>query len=229
MDHGDGRDRLERVTRVVLRPIGSPLPLGFFAFGIGSALLSFQQFMIVPASDSRSLLILLAVFVFPLQLLSSIFAFLSREPLAATLLALLAFSWPANTLTTLLGGPGAESSPTVALFYFCISAVLLLLAVPALTAKPVLGAVAALAVARYALLGATTLTGAPLLARFSGGVGFAIFGLALYGGLALVCEDVAHRTVLPFPRFGEARRALETDLLDQAQTVAQEAGVRRQL
>jgi hypothetical protein len=28
------------VTRIVLRPIGSPLPLGFFAFGTGTALLT---------------------------------------------------------------------------------------------------------------------------------------------------------------------------------------------
>lgn len=172
---------------------------------------------------------LLAVFVFPLQLLSAIFAYLAREPIAATLLALLAFSWPASTATTLLAAGQMTPGPVVGIFYLCIASVLLLLAAPALNAKPVLGAVMTLAVARYTLLGAGTLIGGQLLPRLSGGFGFAIFLLALYGGLALALEDVAHRTVLPFPRLGEARRALQTDLLDQATVVAQEAGVRRQL
>lgn len=35
--------RVEDITRVVPRPLASPLPLAFFAFGVGSLLLSGQQ------------------------------------------------------------------------------------------------------------------------------------------------------------------------------------------
>ena len=107
--------------------------------------------------------------------------------------------------------------------------VLALLCPPALQGKPLLGTVVLLGAARYTLNGVYEFTGSVSVQVSSAVVGGAILMMGLYGGLALILEDTQHRTVLPFPRLGEARRALQTDLVDQAASVTREAGVRRQL
>ena len=48
------------MTRIVLRPLASPLPLAFFAFGAGSLMLSGLQLGIIPASEARSVAIVQA-------------------------------------------------------------------------------------------------------------------------------------------------------------------------
>ncbi|RCW39692.1 hypothetical protein DFQ14_11568 [Halopolyspora algeriensis] len=226
---GTDEGEVERATRITLRPIASPLPLGFFAFAIGSAMLSLQQFDLLPAADERSLSLLLAVFVFPLQLISGIFAFLGREPVAATALNLIAFSWPATALIAVLAPPGDQTSPLTGSLNVLTAVVLALLCPPALQGKPLLGAVVLLGAARYTLNGVYEFTGSVPVQLGSAAVGGAILLMGFYGGLALILEDTQHRTVLPFPRLGEARRALQTDLVDQAASVTREAGVRRQL
>jgi hypothetical protein len=51
---------------------------------------------------------------------------------------------------------------------------------------------------------------------------------ALYGGLALLLEDGAQRTVLPLSRCGRARSSLEGDFGSQIARAAQEPDIRRQ-
>ena len=53
------------MTRIVLRPLASPLPLAFFAFGAGSPMLSGLQLGMIPTSETRSVAIVRAAFVFP--------------------------------------------------------------------------------------------------------------------------------------------------------------------
>ena len=62
MAQRDSQPRIEDVTRVVLRPIASPLPLGFFAFGIGSVLQSTLQFGLIPQADVQNLALLFGAF-----------------------------------------------------------------------------------------------------------------------------------------------------------------------
>ncbi len=85
--------KIEGITRIVLRPVASPLPLAFFASGAGSLMLSGLQLGLIPASETRSVAIVQAAFVFPPLALSSVLAFLSRETLGATIMALTSFSW----------------------------------------------------------------------------------------------------------------------------------------
>ncbi len=77
----DDQRKDEEITRIVLRPLASPLPLAFFAFGVGSILQSAFQFGVIPQDESRSLAIILGGIIFPSMLLAAIFAFLSRETL----------------------------------------------------------------------------------------------------------------------------------------------------
>ncbi|PXY20829.1 hypothetical protein [Prauserella muralis] len=220
--------RIDEATRITLRPIASPLPLGFLAFAMGSGLLSMEQFGFFGTGQEHNTMLLLAVFIFPMQLLASVFAFLGREPVAATALGVIAFSWPATALVTVLADQGA-TNPLAGGLSAVIALVLALLAAPGLQGKPVVGTVVTLGAARYTLNAVFDFTGSHAVELASASVGAVILLLGVYGGLALVLEDTAHRTVLPFPRLGEARRALETDLTDQASTVTREAGVRRQL
>jgi hypothetical protein len=52
---------LRAMTRIVLQPIGSPMPLGFFTVAIDSVLVSALQWGILPAADRRAV----ALIVFP--------------------------------------------------------------------------------------------------------------------------------------------------------------------
>ncbi len=38
MGQADDQRRVEEITRVILRPLASPMPMAFFAFGVGSVL-----------------------------------------------------------------------------------------------------------------------------------------------------------------------------------------------
>lgn len=227
--NGDGDARsVEGMTRVVLRPLASPLPLAFFAFGIGSLLLSGQQLGLIPPGETRVVALVTGSFVFPLQALAAVFAFLARETLGATAIALISASWLASAITSYTLPPGTPTA-TMGLFQLALAVVLLLLGVVGISGKPVLAAVIVLAALRYGLDSVYELTGVVPLEISSGILGLVIFIFALYGGLALGLEDVKHRTVLPFGRRGEARNATEGDLADQIGPIEDEAGVRKQL
>lgn len=211
-----------------MRPIASPLPLGFFAFGLGSVLQSALQFGLIPQADVQNLALLFGAFVFPLEILAALLAYFARESVGATILSIIAFSWLGTAVVTYASAPD-PTSPTLGFLYLAIALILVLLGAVGVLGKPLLATVMFLAFFRYGLNGIYELTSSAGLQIPSGIVGCLIFALSLYGGLALALEDVQHRTVLPFGRRGEARDALEGDLGDQVGPVGQEAGVRKQL
>jgi hypothetical protein len=63
----------------------------------------------------------------------------------------------------------------------------------------------------------------------SGWIGVPLAAFSMYGGLALLLEDGAQRTVLPLGRRGRARTSLEGDLGHQIEQAESEPGIRRQL
>src|SRR5256714_13945012 len=83
----------EEQTRIVLRPIGSGLPLGFFSFGIGMLLLGCSGIGWIPAGEQKDVGMFLIAFVFPLELIATVVAFLARDTLDATTLGLFTTSW----------------------------------------------------------------------------------------------------------------------------------------
>jgi hypothetical protein len=74
----DGRRHPDN-TRIVLRPIGSGLPLGFFSFAIGMVIAACQALEWIPVDEQRQVGMVQMAFVFPLELLASVFAFLARD------------------------------------------------------------------------------------------------------------------------------------------------------
>ena len=228
MENKDPQRQIEDATRIVLKPLASPLPLGFFAFGIGSILQSALQFGLIPQGEIQNVALLFGAFVFPLELLAAIVAFPSRETVGATALSMIAFSWLGTAFVTYASAPD-PTSPSVGILDLSIALILLLLAAVGVLGKPLLASVMFLAFFRFGLNGLYDLTAIGGLETASGVFGCLIFALSLYGGLALSIEDVQHRTVLPFGRRGEARRAFEGDLSEQIGPIEREAGVRKQL
>lgn len=218
----------ESMTRIVLRPITSPLALGFLALGGATLVLSGLQLGWYGPGESTVVALALLLFGFPLQLLASIFGFLSRDVVAATGMGLLAASWLTSGMVMLLTPPGSTSAALGVLLIFTGAA----LVIPALAAsfgKVVPALVLFTASVRFILTGIHQLTGAPAVEAVAGIMGLALLGVALYAALALELEDVQHKTVLPVLRIGMGRDALRGTAAEQVAGVEHEAGVREQL
>jgi succinate-acetate transporter protein len=138
--------------------------------------------------------------------------------------------WGVNGLLLLTGKPGSTSA-ALGWFLLALSAVMPGLAVPAFKGKPLFGVLFSAAVVRFAIAGLYQLTGNTTLNTVGGWISIAVAVFALYGGVALLIEDVRQRTILPLGRRGEAREWLEDErsLANQLSRVGREAGVRHQL
>jgi succinate-acetate transporter protein len=116
---------LRSMTRVVLRPMGSPMPLGFFTVAIDSVLFSALQWGILPATDQRAA----ALIVFPafvVQAIVGIFAFLGRDSIAATLMLSFATTWLIDALIFYVNPPGAAAAIGIFFIVFSVFAAFLL-------------------------------------------------------------------------------------------------------
>jgi uncharacterized protein len=223
-----GEEEARALTRIVLRPFGSPLPIGFFAFGVGVLLTSLQELGALPPTEARLVALIGLCFCVPLELLAAVIAFLARDGAGGTILGLFGTSW-AVSAAVMLTRPPPATSPTLGVFYLFLTAVCVLIAAAAMTAKPFFGVLLIVAAARFALVGAYQLAHVDLLRSIAGIVGVALTVVALYGGEALLVEDTQGRTVLPLFRRQRARAAIEGDLDDQLKQVTREPGVRHQL
>jgi succinate-acetate transporter protein len=219
-------------TRVVLRPVASPMSLGFLALGGATLVLAGSQLGWFDPQGSQAVALALMVFAFPLQFLCSIFGFLSRDGTAAAAMGILSASWLSSGLLTYLSPTGATSAPLGVLLIFAGAA----LVVPALGAalgaalgKLVPAAVLFTATLRFVLTGVHELTASPGMRTAAGIVGLILALLAWYAALALELEDVRRRTVLPILRVGMGRTALRGSTEEQVAGVEHEAGVREQL
>jgi succinate-acetate transporter protein len=92
-----------------------------------------------------------------------------------------------------------------------------------------IGVLLLLSAARALLAGIYEFTGDKGWETIGGALAFLIAGLALYGGLAFLLEDIHGRSVLPVFRRGEARDAIEGGLGEQLARLQNETGVRSQL
>ena len=149
----DGGPPHREQVRVFLRPIGSGLPLGFFSFGIGMLILGCAALGWIPVSEQHDVGLVLAAYVFPLELIAAIFAFLARDTLGATTLGLFTTSWLTLGLADALTQPGRRSV-TFAVYLFGFAAAVVLLAGMSALGKPFFSLLLLLAAVRMALSGA---------------------------------------------------------------------------
>lgn len=227
---GDEMSPEERAaTRIVVRPLGNPLPLGMFSFGIGMLLLAAESAGWAPVSEDMQIGILLAAFVFPLEAVATVIAYIARDTLAGTVLGLFTTSWLALGLIQITGRPGALST-IEGIYLLAFAAAVASLALIASLGKPLIALTLMLSAARAVLFGLYELTGTPGLERAAGIVAAAIAAVAWYGGgTAFAFEEMRGRPLLPVLRRGASATAVSGDLPRQLHHARDEPGVRQQL
>jgi succinate-acetate transporter protein len=200
--------------QVFLRPIATPIPLGFMALSATTSVFAVVELGWIPADQRQIAAWMALVLAAPLQLLAGVFGYLARDPIAGSGMAFLSGTWALLGVTSLVAPP-ASSSPGLGVALFAAAAALL---VPVLSSggKRVAAGVIALAAARFAVTGVYEVTGSSAWQVAAGATGLALGVAALYGALAFEVEGARHRTVLPV---GRAR-----DVTSQG-----EPGVRRRL
>lgn len=225
---GDRRQPAAELSRIFLRPIGSPLPLGMLALAGASIVLTGYQLSWLPVTQGHAVAVALLAFAVPLQFLAAVFGYLGRDGAGGTGMALLGSCWLVVGGLTLLSPPGSRSA-TLGLLLFFASGALLVPVLASSLGKVMAAAAFLLAAARFALTGIYEFRGGVVWEHVSGWVGLAVCVAALYNALAFELEDMRHQTVLPLLRWGSGRRAMAGDALAQVRSVEQEAGVREQL
>lgn len=214
---------------VYLRPIGTPLALGFLALAVASLVLSgLDLSWIDPLTNSTSAGLLVLVFAVPAQLLAAVLSFLGRDAIAGTGFGILAGSWLATGLSLHTSSPGTTSG-ALGLLLLGAGGTLLVPASVSAGDKLLVGTVILAAAARFFLTGAYQMTGDGGWNHASGICGLVVAGLALYAAFALSIEDTHDRTWLPIGRRRTGREAMAGSFADELIGVEHEAGVRQQL
>ncbi|MDP9429150.1 MAG: GPR1/FUN34/YaaH family transporter, partial [Actinomycetota bacterium] len=188
-------------TRVVLRPIATPLPLGFLALALATTVFAAVQLGWVPPEQGRVAALTAVAATAPLQLTAAVAGFLARDPVAATGMGVLAGTWAVVGLTTLTSPPGTVSGGLGVLLVIA-GVAMLVPAVAAVSSKLAPAAVMGVAAVRFAVTGAYHLTSSAAWQAAAGWVGLALAVVAVYAALALELEGTRGRTVLPVGRRG---------------------------
>jgi succinate-acetate transporter protein len=185
-------------ARVVLRPVASPLPLGFLALVLATVPFAAVQLGWVLPTDARIAGIAAVAATVPLQLLASVLGFLARDVAAATGMGVLAGTWGTVGLTTLTSPPGATSKE---LGVFLLTAGLCMFVPAAAASAKLVGAtVMGLAGLRFLATGAYELSASAAWKATAGWIGLLLGLVALYAALALALEGAQGRAVLPLGR-----------------------------
>lgn len=184
--------------QVFLRPLGTPIPLGFLGLMVATSSIAALQLGWIPVSESHTVALSALLFAVPLQALASVLGFWSRDPIAGTGIGVLAGTWALLGFSLHTSPPGA-SSAGLGVMLFAASAALL---VPVLSGrkKMVASLVMLVAAARFAVTGVYEVTGSSGWQTTAGWVGIGLGAVALYGALAFELEGSFERTLLPTGR-----------------------------
>lgn len=215
-------------TRIILRPLATPLPLGFLGLFVATTVIAGLQLGWVPTRQAFVLSVAVLVLTVPVQLIACVYGFLVRDLVAGTGMGILAGSWATLALTQLLSRPGSKSAGLG--MVLCVAGVALSIpAVAALQSKILAGSVLLGTAVRFWVT-AVYEWGAPhVWETAAGAVGIALAALALYAALAFEVEDQRRETVFPTLRRGSGELAMKGDFTDQVSKAHHEAGVRKQL
>jgi succinate-acetate transporter protein len=213
----------------MLRPIANPLPLGFLGLAAGTLLISGLQLGWLAPEQGQDVGLILLAFVFPLQLVASVFSYLARDVVAGTGMGLLSGTWLSIALVTLTAPRPGATSDALGLFLLLAGTAMLVPFAAAATGKLVPAAVLGTTAVRFAATGLYQLTAASSWKHVAGIVGLLLLAIALYAALALALEDARGATLLPLARHGAGEDALAGGLDEQVAGIQHAAGVRRQL
>lgn len=213
--------------RVVVRPIGNPLPLGFLALMVATVAVAMLQLQVLDPTQGRVVAIGVLGLTVPLQLVASVLGFLARDPVAGTGMGVLAGTWATVGFTMLASRPGA-TSPALGVLLLC-SAVAMAVPTVAAASKVVGMVVMGTSAVRFAITGVGQLTGSSAWLSAAGWVGLVLGAVAAYAALAFELEDVRHATRLPVGRRGAGSDTMTAPLEQELASVEHESGVRKQL
>lgn len=216
-----------RQTAIALRPIGTPLPLGFVGLTISAAVLSCFQLGWIPLPEQHQAALALIAFACPLEAVAMVLLFLARDAPTGAGMGVLSFSWLTLGLLLLTSRPGSTSA-AVAVFLFAAGAAMLPGIISASVSKLVPALVMLLSAGKLVLTGVYEYTSSVNWERAAGWEGIALAAAAIYGALAADLEGEMHRTILPMGRWGVGRRAVREGLAGQAGKLEREPGVRPQ-
>jgi uncharacterized protein len=215
-------------TRIFLRPIATPFPLGFCALATASLMVAGMELGWFTSADTPLVAAVLIAFAFPLQLLASVFGFLGRDTVAATGFAVQGATWLIVGIG-LLVTPAHQVSHPVGVLLLASAGWVLICGLGASLGKLAPAAVLMLTSTRFLLTGVHELTASRAVGHAAAIVGLVLVAVAAYVAAALEVENLQRRTVLPVLRRGHGAEAMRADLATQARTVSHEAGVREQL
>lgn len=216
-------------VRIMLRPIGSGLPLGFFGLAVASFVYSGLQLGWVPTSQTTMVAAISLVIAVPLLTVAAITAFAARDGASGSSMGLQAGAWGALGVAQLLSVPGTTSE-ALGLLLLAAGGLLLVSALGSGMGKLVFGLAVATLGARFLLSGLYEVTESSGLQTAAGIVGLVVTGLAAYAALALELQDArGGRMLLPVLRLGRGRAAVESSLTEQVTEIATEPGVRQEL
>ncbi len=214
-------------SRIFLRPIANPVPMGLIGLGGGTTMLSALQLGWVAVSESTQIGILVLAIAVPLQFLASAVGYLARDAAATTGFGTLAVAWLCTGLITALGTPGSRSR-ALGLLLLYVAAGVLISAIAAALTKALMATVLVFATARFAVTGIYEYFGGSTWQTAAGWLGIALSVLAVYAALAFEIESSLHRTVLPTVRRGAGRASLRAPGLETTGSPQGEPGVRDQ-
>lgn len=215
-------------TRIVLRPLATPLPLGFLGLFVATGVMAGLELGWVPKDQGHVLSIGILLLTVPVQLIACVYGFLVRDLVAGTGMGVLAGTWGLIAVTTLLSPPGAMSAG-LGLFLVMAGTALCVPAAAAGQSKLLAASVNLTTAVRWWLTAVYELGAPHVWETAAGSVGVALAVLALYAALAFELEDQRRSTVLPVFRRGSGLQAISGDLYEQVSKAANEAGVRKQL
>jgi hypothetical protein len=222
-----GGDEHLAVSRIIVRPMGTPLPLGFLGLLVATVGFAAVQLHWIPAAQGRFVALGVLVFTVPVQFLASVLGFLARDPVAGTGMGVLAATWAASSVIT-LASPAGTTSPALGVLLVLAG---LAMVVPAAAGVTKLAAVAVMGLSslRFAVTGVAHLTSAPAWMTTAGWIGVLLGLVGFYAALAVELEDARHRTILPVWRRGPGSSVMTGSVSDELREVSHEAGVRKQL
>jgi succinate-acetate transporter protein len=218
-----------RPAVVMLRPIATPLSLGFAALAVASfTLAALELRWIDPVANFTTVGLVVLAFTAPLQLVAAVYGFLGRDAIAASGLGILFGAWLAIG-STMYTSPAGSTSSGLGIFLIGVATVLTAPALAGLSSKIVADGVMVSVAVRFYLTGAYQLTGTGGWRVAAGVSGLVVAGLALYAAFAYEIEAAQRRTVLPTGRVGPGRAALARDFAEEMAGIEHDPGVRRQL
>jgi uncharacterized protein len=215
--------------RIVLRPLGTPLPLGFVGLAVATSVVACLNLDWIPVSEQGQVGLVLVSFAFPLQALAAALCFLGRDAPSGAGIGGQAGAWLTLGLL-LLSSPAGARSQVAAVFLWAVAAGLVPSAISAGLGKIGLAIVMGGTALRFVLTGLYERLGGVGWEHAAGWEGIALAGLALYTALAVDLESATHRPLLPLGRRGAGRMTLDPDHgQDPRNEVRSEPGVRDQL